>query len=71
MKLHNGGELGLGMSRNVAGVSNFWLQQRRDGLFFSFLLFTFSEPVKELRLSFMSGEKNAKYFYYFQGLRAL
>ena len=55
----------------MAGVSNFWLQQRRDGLFFSFLLFTFSEPVKELRLSFMSGEKNAKYFYYFQGLRAL
>ena len=41
-----------------------------------YLVFAFSAtqgPVKELRLSFMSGEKyfNKKYFYFFQGLRAL
>ena len=42
---------------------------------FSILLFAFSAikgPVKELRLSFMLGEKYVKKtFYYFQGLRAL
>ena len=61
MKLHNSGVLGLGMSRNVSGVSNSLLQQRCDGLFLSFLLFMFSaikEPAKELnRLSCMCGEK--------------
>ena len=61
VKLHNGGTLGLGTSRAVSGVSNASLGQRRDGTFFSILLFTFSaikRPVKELRLSFMLGEKS-------------
>ena len=59
MKLHNGGTLGLGTSRNVSGISNSSLQQCSDGSFYSVLLFTFSalkEPAKELKLSFMSGE---------------
>ena len=62
MKLHNSGVLGLGMSRNVSGVSNSLLQQRCDGSFLSFLLFTFfaiKEPAKELLLSFMCSEKYA------------
>ena len=57
MKLH---ALGLGTSRNVSGVSNASLQQRCEGTFFSILLFVFSAikgPTKELRLSFMLGEK--------------
>ena len=52
--------LGLGTSKNVTDVSNSLLQQRCDSSFFSILLFAFSAikgPVKELRLSFMSGEK--------------
>ena len=60
MKLHNGGTLGLGMSRNVSGISNSLLQQRWDSSFFSVLLFRLSaliKPAKELKLSFMSGEK--------------
>ena len=60
MKLHNGGTLGLGMSRNVSGVSNTSLPQHCEGTFFSILLFVFSAikgPAKELRLSFMLGEK--------------
>ena len=60
VKLHNAGALGLGMSRNVSGISNSLLQRRCDGSFFCFLLFLFSaikEPVKELRLSLISGEK--------------
>ena len=75
MKLHNGGTLGLGTSRNVSGVSNASLQQCCDDTFFSILLFAVSAikgPVKELRLSFMLGEKYVKkYFNYFQGLRVL
>ena len=75
MKLHNGGALGLGTSRNVSGVSGSSLQQCCDGSFFSILLFAFSAvkgPAKELRLSFMSGEKYVnKIFLLFQGLRAL
>ena len=66
--------LGLGTSKNVSGISNSSLQQPCKGSFFSILL-TFSAikgPAKELRLSFMSGEKYVnKIFYYFQGLRAL
>ena len=57
MKLH---ALGLGTSRNVSGVSNASLQQHCEGTFFSILLFVFSAikgPTKELRLSFMLGEK--------------
>ena len=60
MKLHNGGTLGLGMTRNVSGISNALLQQHCEGTFFSILLFVFSAikgPAKELRLSFMLGEK--------------
>ena len=60
MKLHNGGVLGLGTSRNVSGVSNAWLQQHCEGTFFSILLFIFSAikgPAKEVRLSFKVGEK--------------
>ena len=52
--------LGLGTSKNVTDISNSLLQQRCDSSFFSILLFAFSAikgPVKELRLSFMSGEK--------------
>ena len=67
MKLQNGGVLGLGMSRNVSGISNSYC----NSLFFSSLLFTFSaikEPTKELRLSFMSGEKYVnKIFLLFSG----
>ena len=71
MKLHNGGTLGLGMSRNVSFVSNSSLQQCCDGSFFRILLFAFSTikgPAKELRLSFMSGEKYVnKIFLLFSG----
>ena len=71
MKLHNGGTLGLGMGRNVSGVSNALLQQHCDGTFFSILLFVFSAlkgPAKELRLSFMLGEKYVnKIFHLFSG----
>ena len=59
VKLLNGGTLGLGTSTNVSGISNSLLQYCCDGSFFS-ILFRFSAikgPVKELRLSFMSGEK--------------
>ena len=50
--------LGLGTSRNVSGVSNSSLPQRCNGTFFSILLFMFSAIIaKELRLSFMLGEK--------------
>ena len=70
MKLHNGGTLGLGMSRNVSGISNSLLQQRWDSSFFS-VLFRFSaliKPAKELKLSFMSGEKYVnKIFLIFSG----
>ena len=60
MKLHNSGVLGLGTSRNVSCVSNSSLQQQCNGSFFGILSFVFSAikgPAKELRLSFMSGEK--------------
>ena len=71
MKLHNGGTLGLGMSRNVSGISNASLQQHCEGTFFSILLFVFSAikgPAKELRLSFMLGEKyENKIFLLFSG----
>ena len=71
MKLHNSGGLGLGTSRNVSGVSNAPLQQHCDGTFFSILLFVFSAlkgPAKELRLSFMLGEKYVnKIFLLFSG----
>ena len=71
MKLHNGGMLGLDMSRNVSGISNSSWQQCCDGSFISALLFTFSdlkEPAKELNLSFMSGEKYVnKIFLLFSG----
>ena len=63
MKLHNGGALGLGTSRNVSDVSNALLQQHCDGTLFSILLFMFSAikgPAKELRLLFMLGEKYVK-----------
>ena len=56
MKLHNGGALGLGTSRNVSGVSNALLQHHCDGTFFIILLFAFSAikgPAKELRFSFI------------------
>ena len=52
----------------MSGVSNSSLQQCCDGSFFTILLFAFSAikgPAKELRLSFILGEK------YVQGLRAL
>ena len=75
MKLHNGGVLGLGTSRNVSGVSNASLLQHCEGMFFSILLFVFSTikgPVKELRLSFMIGGKyENKIFLLFSGLRLL
>ena len=71
MKLHLYCWLGLGMSRNVSGISNSLLQWCCDGN----AMFAFSAikgPVKELRLSFMLGEKYVKKtFYYFQGLRTL
>ena len=70
MKLHNGGMLGLDMSRNVSGVSKASLQYCK-GKFFSILLFVFSAikgPAKELRLSFMVGEKYVnKLFLLFSG----
>ena len=52
--------LDLSRSRNVSDISNSSFQQCYDSLFFSILMFTFSAlkgPVKELRLSFTSGEK--------------
>ena len=71
MKLHNGGTLGLGMSRNVSGISNASLQQHCEGAFFSILLFVFSAikgPAKELRSSFILGEKyENKIFLLFSG----
>ena len=71
MKLDNGGTLGLGTSRNVSGISNALLQQCCDDTFISILLFAFSAikgPVKELRLSFMLGEKYVnKIFLLFSG----
>ena len=71
MKLHNSGTLGLGMSGNVSSISNSSLQQCCNGSFISVLLFTFSalkEPAKELKLSFMSGEKYVnKIFLLFSG----
>ena len=71
MKLHNGSALGLGTGRNVSGVSNASLQQHCEGTFFRILLFVFSAikgPVKELRLSFMLGEKyENKIFLLFSG----
>ena len=73
MKLHNGGTLGLGTSRNVSGILNSLLQQHCDGSFFNGLLFTFSalkKPATELKLSFMLGEKyvnKINYFYYCHG----
>ena len=72
MKLHNGGALGLGTSRNVSDVSNALLQQHCDGTLFSILLFMFSAikgPAKELRLSYiMLGEKYVnKMFVLFSG----
>ena len=60
MKLCNGGTLGLAMSPVEMCQAFQKLQQRCDGTFFRILLFTFSAikgPVKELRLSFMVGEK--------------
>ena len=71
MKLHNGSVLGMGTSRNVSGVSNASLQQHCEGTFFSILLVIFSAitgPMKELRLSFMLGEKyQNKIFLLFSG----
>ena len=71
MKLHNGGTLGLGTSRNVSSVSNTSLQQHYGDTFFSILSFVFSAikgPAKELRLSFMLGEKyENKMFLLFSG----
>ena len=55
MKLHNGGVLGLGTSRNVSDISNASLQQHCDGTFFSILLFVFSAlkgPAKELTVDY-------------------
>ena len=52
---------GSGKSRNVSGVSNSSLQQCCHGSFFIILLFVFSaikRPAKELRLSFILGEKH-------------
>ena len=63
MKLHNGGALGLvqvEMCQVFHARRCKTLQWVPSGLFFSILLFAFSatkRPVKELRLSFMSGEK--------------
>ena len=69
MKLHNGGVLGLGTSRNVSGVSNASLsslQQHCEGTFFSIYLSVFS--AIKLRLSFMLGEKyENKTFLLFSG----
>ena len=67
---NNGGALGPGTSKNVSGISNSSLQYCCDGSFFS-ILFTFSAIkglAKELRLSFMSGEKYVnKIFLLFSG----
>ena len=55
--------LGLGMSRNVPDISNTLLRQHCNGTFFIILLFVFSAmkgPAKELRLTFMFGEKYVK-----------
>ena len=61
---------GYKYSKNVSGVSNSSLQYCCDGSFFS-ILFAFSaikRPAKELRLSFMSGEKYVnKIFLLFSG----
>ena len=71
MKSDNSDTLGLGTSKNVSGVSNASLQQHCEGMFFSILLFIFSAikgPAKELRLSFMLGEKyENKIFLLFSG----
>ena len=59
-----------GTSRNVSGVSNSSLRCC-DGSFFTILLFGFSAikgPAKELRLSFILGEKYVnKIFLLFSG----
>ena len=69
MKLHNSGRLGLGMSRNVSGISNALLQQHCDGTFFSILLFVFSAIKRTCEgLSFMLREKYVnKIFLLFTG----
>ena len=63
---NNGGALGPGTSKNVSGVSKYCC----DGSVFS-ILFAFSAIkglAKELRLSFMSGEKYVnKIFLLFSG----
>ena len=55
----------------MPGVSNASLQQHCEGTFLSILLFVFSAikgPAKELRLSFMLGEKyENKTFLLFSG----
>ena len=55
----------------MSGVSNSSLQQWCDGSFFTILLFAFSDingPAKELRLSFILGEKYVnKIFLLFSG----
>ena len=54
----------------MSGVSNSPLQQCCDGSFFTILLFAFSAikgPAKELRLSFILGEKYVKIFLLFSG----
>ena len=55
----------------MSGVSNSSLQQCCDGSFFTILLFAFSTikgPAKELRLSFILGEKYVnKIFLLFSG----
>ena len=55
----------------MSGISNASLQQHCEGMFFSILLFVFSAikgPVKELRLSFMLGERyENKIFLLFSG----
>ena len=73
VKLHNSGELGLGTSRNVSGVSNASLQQHCDSTFFSIVLFNFSAikgPAKDYYLCYVRNMWT-KYFFYFQGLREL
>ena len=78
MKLHNSGTLGLGVTRNVSGISNSLLQQCCDlaRLVLQCLvvhIFCFlKEPVKELINYHLCrvGNMRTKYFYYFQGLRA-
>ena len=70
---NNGGTLGLGTSKNVSGISNSSLQYCCDGSFLS-ILFAFSAikgPAKELRLSFMPGEKyENKIFLLFSGSKS-